>query len=175
MPNGRLKVMLCWLASVGILLPAGSLPAATPVVSHESTVLARDVVLERGQLRGQSAGEAGASVRLIQRGEVLATIQSDEVGRFEFRNVTPGHYRVETPQTTTHVRCWSSEVAPPSAKRMLTVESMVVRGQLDDDFGALGMLTAGVGIAGLTLGVIGLVEAKNTQDELDELRGLISP
>lgn len=175
MTNGRWKIVLCWVVSLGTLLPAGSVPAATPAKTQGSAVLARDVVLEQGTLRGQTAGEALTSVRLIGQGHTLATVQTDEAGRFQFANVTPGQYRVETPQSVTLVRCWASEVAPPSAKSSLTLDSMVIRGQLDHDFGAIGMLTAAVGIAGLTTGIIGLVEAKNAQDEVDELRGLISP
>ena len=123
------------LAMVNVVLPM----SASAVDRDPPSAVLRigDVALnEHGRLVGtvvNGNGELLADVRVTvtQEGRAVGRGLSDRQGRFQVENVRGGLCQVETVETTSVFRCWSSKAAPPSAAQEILVvsDSQFARGQ----------------------------------------------
>ncbi|SFI24952.1 carboxypeptidase-like regulatory domain-containing protein [Planctomicrobium piriforme] len=86
-------------------------------------LLGRGGTLE-GQLKdagGQLAD--GASVTIWQGQKLIWKGTVDQAGKFQFKNLTTGFYRVVYGEQSVLCRAWSGETAPPSAQGSLTLNN----------------------------------------------------
>ena len=171
-----LKHTIIAMASVGILLPHAAF-AANP---GQAPVVVRDVALAQGGiLHGQVITAQGAvlpktQVALLQNGNLVAKLLTDDQGRFAARDVRAGLYVVATPGTQGVVRAWAPRTAPPSAVRglLLVPSGEVVNGIFGHDGRGFGhgdchgwrapqidqkvLIMGGlIGVSGLIGGIIG--------------------
>ncbi len=179
-------------ASLALAVSAqGMIQAAEgPKPLPEAAAKIRDVRLAQGgtlelQLVDQQGnGLQNVPVSLSFSGQRVAEAQSNDHGTVRFSNLRPGLHVVHAGSATDTVRLWNDGTAPPHAARRLAVvaDEQVVRGQLGG--GSLGfggasggtMFLAAAAIGGGALGVVGLVENQELQDEVDDLQDqLASP
>jgi len=125
-------------------------PAGAPTVI--------DIALqEGGRFHGllvtrSGAVQAGALVVISQRGRPVAATKTNEAGKFFFRGLRGGVYRLESKTSRTLCRLWVPNTAPPAAREsaMVVAGSSVTRAQsLDNTTPAIqgaiagGLITAG--------------------------------
>lgn len=99
----------------------------------------RDIKLDhQGTLRGQVLSTEGAplakaSVALSQLQKVVGETATDQEGRFELAGLRGGTYELRTQGTSTWVRLWSHDGAPPAAinAALLVADRPTVRGQIN--------------------------------------------
>ena len=186
-----IKTILTGLAVGAILVPTtqvlGSDPAAVSRVQGTARAQKapeiQDVALDAaGVLHGVFVDRLGLPVGdsdvVVRQGRrVKRVAKTDQTGRFQVPAMRGGVCSVSVGKQTSVLRVWTANAAPPSAKSQLVlVEKVtVVRGQSEDasiltmfDNGTLFM--AGAGMAGLTLGVVGVSEASEANDEAASLR-----
>tara|TARA_R110002072_G_scaffold302710_2_gene487644 strand:- start:166509 stop:167354 length:846 start_codon:yes stop_codon:yes gene_type:complete len=139
-----------------------------------------DVALDKhGYLNGTIVDnlglpQAGVLVVARQGKETPLTARTDVKGAFKLASMKGGNWSVTAGSETSWVRTWNADLAPPAAKSNFLVVSKapVIRGQSGDggllaafDTGTL--FSVGAGITGVTLGVIGISEASEANDEAD--------
>jgi len=145
-----------------------------------------DVSLDRhGALHGSFVNSGGlpqAGILIIARQDKLdpRTARTDAKGDFTLSGLKGGNWNITVGSKTSWVRVWTADVAPPAAKSSLLLTgkvlanptATVIRGQSPDgglmaafDTGTL--FSVGAGLAGVTLGVIGISEASEANDEAD--------
>jgi hypothetical protein len=179
-----LLVLLCAAIAGNGPLVAGP-PAfygETPPTAIADLSLTVDGDLVGRYLDNEGRAVEGASVEIAQGGKIIARRTTDSQGAYRLPKLASGVYQLTIGSETEIVRAWPHEVAPPAAKPMLTTirPGEVVRGQFGGgglDFGTL------IGIAGLTVGTIALIEAEDAKDEASKLRrdmtsmttGVVSP
>lgn len=154
---------------------SGEIPAAVRVKPTVS-----DIVLDgHGDFHGTIVDnlglpQAGILVVARQGKEQPRTARTDGKGDFKLAGMKGGNWSVTAGSETSWVRAWNADLAPPAAKSNFLVvsRSMVVRGQSGDgsllsalDAGTL--FSVGAGVAGVTLGVIGISEASEANDQAD--------
>lgn len=155
------------VAGLGLMIPSLPLQAEAPARPAVRTI-GQDVLLQSGVLQGkylnsQGAGIAGAKVTVLQRGEAVAQTQTNELGTFQVA-VQPGAYEIAVGSEVQVVRAWDTEMAPKSAREAVTFTAgQQLRGQFCDDINYLGITALGVGIAGLTVGIIALDQANDAK------------
>lgn len=180
-----LKSALAGLACFGTLIPQQSLSAAdsTPeprVSKADSTVQTKkiiDIELDRqGRLLGvlvdtNGKPEALKKIQLRQGKKLLAETKTDRNGRFLVSKLRGGVYQIVSKDQAAVVRVWSNGTAPPKSKNaVLLVTGKVARGQGFIPGGTItGLLGVGLGIAGLTLGIINMNENNDLQRDIDRL------
>lgn len=180
-----LKSALAGLACFGTLIPQQSLSAAdsTPeprVSKADSTVQTKkiiDIELDRqGRLLGvlvdtNGKPEALKKIQLRQDKKLLAETKTDRNGRFLVSKLRGGVYQIVSKDQAAVVRVWSNGTAPPKSKNaVLLVTGKVARGQGFIPGGTItGLLGVGLGIAGLTLGIINMNENNDLQRDIDRL------
>ena len=105
------------------------------------------------------------------KGKVHST-QTDAKGSFELTGLKGGVWSISVGSQSSLVRAWTHQTAPPAAKSrlMLIKQASVIRGQSGDGsmlsaFDAGTLFSIGAGMAGVTLGVIGISEAEEANDE----------
>lgn len=176
-----------WVAAVaacGIVVPAPLLAqekAAAPTMpAPKATTKAaskiRDVALsEEGVFAGRVIDDQGKPldgvvVKLVRGEKEVATTNADAKGRFEFASLKSGVYQVQTPQSQTAYRLWSSDVAPAQALKTVVVNgsSPIVRGQLGFVDPA-SMVAIGLGIAGVALAGVAVHKLDNLEDDVDQI------
>lgn len=154
------------------------LPARMPTIS--------DIALDRlGVLHGtfvNSGGLPQAGILIVARQDQLdpRTARTDAKGDFTLPGLKSGNWNITVGSTTSWVRVWTADVAPPAAKSNLLLTgkvlanptATVVRGQSPDgsllaafDTGTL--FSIGAGVTGVTLGIIGISEASEANDQAD--------
>jgi len=154
------------------------MPVRMPTIS--------DITLDRhGDLHGtlvNSGGLPQAGILVVARQDNLdpRTARTDARGDFKLANLKGGNWNITVGSTTSWVRVWTADVAPPAAKSNLLLTgkvlanptATVIRGQSPDgsllaafDTGTL--FSVGAGVAGVTLGVIGISEASEANDQAD--------
>lgn len=105
------------------------------------------------------------------------TARTNAKGDFRIAGMKGGNWIVTVDRKASLVRAWNRNIAPPAAKpKFLAVSNpSVIRGQSGDEglmaaFDTGTLFSAGAGIAGITLGVIGISEASEANDEADALQ-----
>ena len=153
----------------GPLLSAEQRTPSTPVEkASEPEAIMQDVKLQpEGILKArivdlQGNPVVGEQVSVIFRGKEVAAVVSDADGFATVSGMRPGLHAIVTPASTTAVRLWNADTAPPAASSVPAVVSdpELVRGQ----FGAFNLPMAVVLAASVAGIVIGL-DAKNTADD----------
>jgi hypothetical protein len=155
--------------------PANSLDPLT--ASPVASVPISDVALSAdGMVRGRvlsANGKAidGAQVVIRQGKDVLSTKVTDKEGQFAFSGVRPGVYSISTVQGSGLYRVWPRNIAPPSARSqaLLMTQEPVMRAQ----FGGTSLMdwtTLGVGVAGLTVGVLSYDKINDLEDDVKKLQ-----
>jgi hypothetical protein len=154
----------------------GSDRNAAPLIS--------DVALDKhGHLNGtivDSLGlpQAGVLVVVRREKEQPRTTRTNGKGDFKLVGMKDGNWSVTAGSETSWIRAWDSDLAPPAAQSNFLVVSRtpvrapVIRGQSADGslltaFDSGTLFSIGAGVAGATLGVIGISEASEANNEAD--------
>jgi hypothetical protein len=144
-----------------------------------------DVALDdRGILHGSFVDQLGLPLlgtQVIARQGKTKTRKAitNGAGTFQLTGLKGGIWSITVGSQSTLYRVWAPGIAPPIAKSRLIVikRALAIRGQSEEE--EEGMLAAfdngtlfsiGAGLAGITLGTIGISEASETNDEADALR-----
>ena len=132
---------MTFLATLGMLIPNGSIATPLPGVAPKEQEAAHGVVSdmaldEGGMLRGQVVDQqgselAGIPVHLLRDGQAVARTLTDTHGRFAFRGLQGGVYQIEAAASYLTCRVWSHRTAPPMARSaaMIVANDETVRGQ----------------------------------------------
>lgn len=153
----------------GPLLSAEQRTPSTPAEkTSEPEPIMQDVKLQpEGILKARIVDQkgdpvVGEQVSVMFRGKEIAAVVSDTDGFATVSGMRPGLHAIVTPVSTTAVRLWNADTAPPTASSVPAVVSdpELVRGQ----FGAFNLPMAVVLAASVAGIVIGL-DAKNTADD----------
>ncbi len=180
-----LKSALAALACAGTLIPQTTLNAADIDSQPETEKAAEaspvkkitDVELDRqGRLIGVLVDRNGnpeslKKVQIHQGNKVVSEIKTDREGRFQVSKLRGGIYQIVSEKQAAVVRVWSNGTAPPKSKNaVLLVTGEVARGQGFIPGGTIaGLLGVGVGIAGLTIGIVNMNEVDDLQKDLNRL------
>ena len=125
-------------------------------------------------LDGQGKAVAGSKVIVRLGRKNVAETTTDATGRFRVEGLRGGVYQIVHADGVSVFRVWKNGTAPRSAKfnaLLIARKQRVVRGQ--DGVGPLAMMqpgtlaASGAAIAGVTLGIVGLTEASEANDEAD--------
>ncbi len=156
-------------------------PAATTKTARSTfekrPVPVVDVALsEEGVVRGRVLTENGkpvdgAQVVIRQGDELLHKLLTNKKGEFSAKGLRAGVYTIATVQGSGMYRLWPKNIAPPSAKTQALVMAQrpVMRAQYGT--GALADWTSiGLGVAGLTVGIISLDKINNLEDDVNALK-----
>jgi len=172
--NSRFTRFVTWSLTLAVvangpLLCAEQRTAETPVEeTPERESLMQDVKLQpEGVLKArivdlQGNPVVGEQVSVMFRGKEIAAVVSDEDGFATVGGMRPGLHAIVTPASTTGVRLWNADTAPPTASSVPAVvsDSEVVRGQ----FGAFNLpMFVVLAAAGASI-AMGL-DTKNTVDD----------
>lgn len=143
-----------------------------------------DVALDaRGILHGSFVDQLGLPLPgtqvIAQQGKTKTrkTI-TNGAGAFQLTGLKGGIWNITVGSQSTLHRVWAHGIAPPIAKsRILVVKrALAIRGQSEEETGMLAafdngtLFSVGAGLAGITLGTIGISEASEANDEADALR-----
>ena len=136
-----------------------------------------DIELDRqGRLLGvlvdtNGKPEALKKIQIRQGKKLLAETKTDRNGRFLVSKLRGGVYQIVSKDQAAVVRVWSNGTAPPKSKNaVLLVTGKVARGQGFIPGGTIaGLLGVGLGIAGLTFGIINMNENNDLQGDIDRL------
>ncbi|MEE2780660.1 MAG: hypothetical protein VX431_00525 [Planctomycetota bacterium] len=165
---------LCTLVLL-IATPQFSL-AAAPKAEKKRSPLLTDIALQKGGVlvgrltdkEGNLRDKQKIILRLDQ--EVVAEVTTGKNGQFQVKGLQGGIYEVASEHGAGSFRAWADDTAPPSAKQFVVLieNDDVVRGQFGlapdpSQFPRLRLSPAqwvgiGVGVAGLTVGTIALVQ-----------------
>lgn len=143
-----------------------------------------DVALDaRGILHGSFVDQLGLPLprtQVIARQGKTKTRKTitNGAGAFQLTGLKGGIWNITVGSQSTLHRVWAPEIAPPIAKsRILVVKrALAIRGQSEEETGMLAafdngtLFSVGAGLAGITLGTIGISEASEANDEADALR-----
>ncbi len=183
--------------TIGVLVAASSgafaqsRPTAAPKASAAPAVTAKktlstfekrpvpvvDVALsEDGVVRGRVLTENGkpvdgAQVVIRQGDELLHKMLTNKKGEFSAKGLRAGVYTIATVQGSGLYRLWPKNIAPPSARTQALVMAQrpVMRAQYGT--GALAdWTTIGLGVAGLTVGIISLDKINDVKDDVNALK-----
>ncbi len=157
------------------------IPHETELAKHRAEIT--DIALDRqGMLRGSFVDELGlplpGTLVVARQGKSrVRTTQTNSQGAFALSGLKGGIWEITIGKQTAFYRIWSAEIAPPVAESniLMVKQSPVIRGQSEDTgmlaaFDAGTLFSVGAGIAGITLGTIGISEAAEANDEADDLR-----
>lgn len=186
------KSALLVLGAVGTVVPASLVTAydgtavaekaanRSVVDSHrEAAVKVHDVSLgTSGELTGyilDGQGQAVAGSRVIVRlgQNSIAEATTDTSGRFRVDGLRGGVYQIVHADGVSVFRVWKNGTAPKSAKTnaLIVVGQRQVRGQ--NEVGPLNIIqpgtlaAGGAAIAGVTLGIVGIAQASDANDDAD--------
>lgn len=113
---------------------------AAPIQASQTNRVARQAIADvaiqgSGALEGavvnvNGVAKAGAVIKVISRGEVVAQTKTDRNGRFSVEKLRGGVYQFQTEAGVTTCRVWSNRTAPPAAAHKLLIvdQGDVVRG-----------------------------------------------
>ncbi|MBX3437025.1 MAG: carboxypeptidase regulatory-like domain-containing protein [Planctomycetaceae bacterium] len=142
-----------------------------PAISIIDVAL-NDEGLVRGRvLTAEGKPVDGAQVVIRREDELLHKMITNEQGQFSAKGLRPGVYTIATVSSGGLYRLWPKTIAPPAAREqaLLMVKEPVVRAQYGS--GALAAWTSiGVGVAGLTVGIISLDKINDLEDEVNSLK-----
>lgn len=131
----RFCIAVAFTAIAPLMLP--QLGYAQDSGTRPTQLRGLDVELDsEGGFRGQVVDPSGKphvnrTVRLLHRGELVASAKSDEAGEFRFSRVRGGVHQLALDQGATVIRCWKTATAPPSAQSsiLLVSDGKTIRGQ----------------------------------------------
>jgi hypothetical protein len=134
----RLGAKLAVLAVIGMVLPQWGFASESAATKATPAFDIIDVTLrEDGSLRGQVLDSQGiavaaADVVVVHQGKVVATVQTDQDGRYVATGLKTGVYQIVTEKGITVCRLWSPAAAPPSsqAEALIVNGEQVIRGSL---------------------------------------------
>lgn len=142
-----------------------------------------DIALDaRGILHGSYVDQLGLPLpgtQVIARQGKTNTRRTitNGVGAFQLTGLKGGIWSITIGSQSTLHRIWGPGIAPPIAKsRLLVVKrALTIRGQSEEEgllaaFDNGTLFSIGAGLAGITLGTIGISEASEANDEADALR-----
>ena len=143
-----------------------------------------DVALDdRGILHGSFVDQLGLPLpgtQVIARQGKTKTRKAitNGAGTFQLTGLKGGIWSITVGSQSTLYRIWAPGIAPPIAKSRLLVikRALAIRGQSGEEAGMLAafdngtLFSVGAGLAGITLGTIGISEASEANDEADALR-----
>lgn len=135
MKNPCIRTCLVWLAGIGLMLPHVSWakqPVQNPHVRRTLDVKLHGEGMLIGQLvNPQGKAKSGVAVRVFRKNKELIHTKTDRQGRFAFKGLKGGNYKLATKSLAVPVRAWPQTTAPPKvATGALLVEGTIVRGQL---------------------------------------------
>ncbi|MGD9854901.1 MAG: carboxypeptidase-like regulatory domain-containing protein [Planctomycetaceae bacterium] len=136
-----------------------------------------DVALdEDGLIRGRVLNENGkpldgAQVVIRRDEELLHKLLTNKQGEFSTTGLRPGVYTIATVQGGGLYRLWPKNIAPPSARAqaLILAKGPVMRAQYGGG-GLVEWASIGVGIAGLTVGIISLDKINDVEDDVNDLK-----
>lgn len=196
------------LACCGLLVPQTSVaaePSAATGVVQQTAQKAADVALtENGLLVGAAYTPDGkhldgAQVVITQNAKEVVRTNTDKNGAFAIAQMKSGTYQIGIGDKVAPIRVWTSQTAPPKAKKKaILVTGQIVRGQdpyFEDGFdgGYTDEIPGGYGPAGggpllgldiitlatvgaaTTAGVVTIINLNKLNDVEDKLDDLISP
>lgn len=143
-----------------------------------------DVALDaRGILHGSYVDQLGLPLpgtQVIARQGKTKTrkTMTNGAGAFQLTGLKGGIWKITVGSQSKMHRVWALEIAPPVAESRLLVvkQALAIRGQSEEETGMLAafdngtLFSVGAGVAGITLGTIGISEASEANDEADALR-----
>lgn len=143
-----------------------------------------DVALDdRGILHGSFVDQLGLPLpgtQVIARQGKTKTRKAitNGTGTFQLTGLKGGIWSITVGSQSTLYRVWAPGIAPPVARSRLLVikRALAIRGQSEEEAGMLAafdngtLFSIGAGLAGITLGTIGISEASEANDEADALR-----
>jgi hypothetical protein len=155
----------------------------SPVQSKQKAPDITDVSLDAaGTLNGSFVNRLGLPLPgtpvIARQGQrKIRKTQTDAQGRFKLTGLNGGIWSVTVDRQSSLHRIWAETIAPPAAKsHLLVVKRMtIVRGQSEETgmlaaFDAGTLFSVGAGLTGITLGVIGISEAAEANDDAASLR-----
>ena len=178
------KSVIVLFAAAGTVLPAPAVFAAdnqpVDLTTQDATPKTLDVALDAdGVLNGylvdgQGKPLANEAVVVRQGRREVAKTKTDSKGKFEVKSLRGGVYQIESKVGSSNYRVWANGTAPKNSRSVALVvnsKDPVVRGQLEGLGLGLGSGTALLfGATAITLGVISINEANDTQDQNDALK-----
>lgn len=163
------------LASIGLMLPAPSVMAATSAKTNVQSVDVStfDIGLQKnGAFTGRVVDHTGtpaknAEVVVRQGSKEVARTTTDAEGRFAVNGLRGGAYEVSSGKTVGSYRVWQSDVAPPSAKEqaLLVLGENGTRGQFGAAGGGVVLIAAAV-IASIIISAITLDRVNSIDDKI---------
>ena len=138
------KVTVVGLATVGQLIPASLVRAETPAPTKSPAKPAAAVLDLELSAGGTASGEVfnaqrepvkDAVVSVRQGRTEVASVRSDESGRFTIKGLKPGVYHVVAGTGQGLYRVWNPKSAPPKSLSQIKIVSdrTVIRAQGPDD------------------------------------------
>lgn len=185
----RMHTLLTKAASIAVCFGI-FLSGPVSAFANNKAIMARDVELSAdGTLHGQVLNAEGqfvenAQVELRFQGTTVARTATTQDGRFEIGGVRGGAHDLTVGSVATPVRLWKTGTAPQGAVSdvVISASEHVVRGQAMDQYGnpcntcpptsGFGLIDV-VTLAMLATSVTALVIAIDTNNEVDDLAGLI--
>lgn len=162
--RGVVKGALVGLSCLGMLAPPNVManePATSPVAVKAQIA---DVALAGGTLNGvvvdgQGNAIAGSVVKLSQSQDKTIQVVTNKEGEFAINNLTTGVYHISSGSSSSSVRVWDEQVAPPSAKtNVMLVDGEVERAQfgryMNPHRRTLIIVGGGLLIAGTTIAIV---------------------
>lgn len=188
----RIQLALAMTAAVSLMVPSSAwaqddtgeteIVTETPADNDAPASEIVDVALSSdGRFEGVLVDDQGnpveaAAITMYLRDEVVAELTTDAEGRFSSSGLQAGVYRVASAQGESMFRLWSHEAAPPTAvtSALLVNSSDVARAQ----FGLLDPVNTSLiilGVGSVVLSAITLGEVDDTQDDIDDIKDILSP
>lgn len=138
------KSTVAALTCAGMLIPGGLLQAGETTPKTEAkkpASIVRDLSLtSEGVLEGQvftakKAAATGVVVSIRQKRKEIHRTRTDDLGRFEVRDLKPGTYYIIAGTGHGLYRVWASTIAPPKALKSARIisDKTLVRGQDSPD------------------------------------------
>lgn len=157
------------LSLVATLVIPGSLLADEPAPFRGTDIILQD----NGTLQGTVVNEFGqplskAQLQLFHGDRQVASVISDEEGRFAIRSLRNGTHVIQVEGTAKIVRFWGPSAAPPAAVNSLTIQVQpdpLVRGQANTAPSLLTNPLFIAGVVGVTIGTIAIVEHQNDDNK----------
>jgi len=161
----RISRIVLWLAIVGLIIPQVNTASAVTKRNEagRQTVIV-DVALTQGNLlrgqlvNGEGAARAGIQVTVSADLWVICQTTTDEQGVFAVRMERGGMYTLSDGTTSTLVRVWTNQAAPPSANDgvLMVSDENVSRANLSRRYGGLHGVLDTAAVLGAIGGVIWL-------------------
>lgn len=122
-------VTLSWMTPRTALSQGATTPAAVP--APLAVKLTTDGRLVGQVLTPGGSPAAGAMIAIGREGKLLSKAETNDEGRFAFKNVKPGRYELATQHAGAFVECFAPQTAPASASNgiLMSREEIVRRGQ----------------------------------------------